>query len=229
MCVEGKDDIQLPPWISEHEKEFQNAMRDGNWLANIIFGILEKALQLETGALTSMHRLNERSSDFLRVLRYPRFEPGKSSERPGFDPHRDVTSMAILFTWLGGLQLPDRNLNLGKAAPPTEEGWHYVKPKFGHAVINLGDAMQILTGDHLKSGLHRVVRGPGEQVHSDRYSVLLGIRPQDATLMKPIKGPTIPQEEPEEILTAREWGIKTVRKVLDVLEVHRKPGTAAAC
>ncbi len=197
-------------------------MRDGNTVANIIMGALERELQLPTGTLTSLHRTTARSSDFLRVLRYPKFVPGKSLNRPGFPPHRDAVSVAILFTWLGGLQIPMPNAEMIDKDTETEESWRWVKPLPGHAIVNLGDALQILSNNVLKSGKHRVVKAPGPQAGFDRYSVLLGTRPANDTPMTALKSPRIPAYTPEQakakLVDAQQWGANSVRKVLSVME-----------
>lgn len=213
--------FQLPPWLAKNEETWRAAMRDGNTVANIIMGVLERELQVPTGSLTSRHRMTDRSSDFLRVLRYPKFVPGKSLSRPGFPPHRDAVSVAILFTWLGGLQVP-ANVSTAEADGESEEDWRWVKPLPGHAIVNLGDALQILTNNVLKSRKHRVVKAPGSQAGFDRYSVLLGIRPANDTPMRALKSPRIPEYTPEqakaERLDAQQWGANSVRKVLSVME-----------
>ena len=197
-------------------------MRDGNTVANIILGVLERELEVATGSLTSLHRMTDRSSDFLRVLRYPKFVLGKSLNRPGFPPHRDAVSVAILFTWLGGLQIPMASADVVGQDKETEEDWRWVKPLRGHAIVNLGDAMQILTNNVLKSGKHRVMKAPGSQAGFDRYSVLLGVRPANATPMTAFKSPKIPAYTPEqakaEVINAQQWGTNSVRKVLSVME-----------
>lgn len=216
------EDFKLPTWLSKNEDTWRAAMRDGNTVANIIMGVLERELRLPTGSLTSLHRMTNRSSDFLRVLRYPKFVPGKSLDRPGFPPHRDALSVAILFTWLGGLQIPMPDPKMTDDGAETEESWRWVKPLPGHAIINLGDALQILTNNVLKSGKHRVVKAPGPQAGFDRYSVLLGTRPANATPMTALKSPRIPEYTADqanaEVINAQQWGAKSVGKVLSVME-----------
>ncbi|KAL8901140.1 MAG: hypothetical protein Q9207_005343 [Kuettlingeria erythrocarpa] len=123
LFAKGPENFKLPPWLSKHEDTWRGAMRDRNTVANIIFGILERELQLPSGAFTSLHRTTDRSSDVLRVLRYPKFVPGKSLDRPGFPPHGDAVSIAILFTWLGGLQIPKADADMIDEATETEESW----------------------------------------------------------------------------------------------------------
>jgi isopenicillin N synthase-like dioxygenase len=55
----------------------------------------------------------------------------------------------------------------------------------------VGSQLEILTNKALTSGLHRVVRGPGEQHKFDRYSVLVGTREANHFSMKPLQGAQI--------------------------------------
>jgi len=193
-------------------------MRQGNFIANAIFGILERQLQLLPGTITSLHQLTDRASDFLRILRYRGFESGKPYSRLGLPAHRDAVSIAMLFTWLGGLQIlkPDTD-----AETEGEDGWRWVKPLPGYAIVNLGDAMQLLTNNVLKSGVHRVVKAPGEQAIYDKYSVLVVSRPADKTPMKAFKSPSIPNDAPEpanaEIMTCEQWGNDKVKAFVEVI------------
>jgi isopenicillin N synthase-like dioxygenase len=156
------------------------------------------------------------------VLRYPgTLNPyDAATEGPnGFPPHKDALSIAILFTWLGGLQIPDPNAEVeGLAVKP--EDWRWVRPEPGYAVVNLGDAMEIFTKKLLKSGIHRVVKAPGVQRPHDRMSVLIATRPENNALMKPIQKSNTDTTESEKqengenpVMTSLEWGNSIVRAI----------------
>jgi isopenicillin N synthase-like dioxygenase len=59
----------------------------------------------------------------------------------------------------------------------------------GTAIVNVGSQLEILTNKALTSGLHRVVRAPGEQQKFDRYSVLVGTHAANRFPMKPLQSP----------------------------------------
>jgi hypothetical protein len=162
--------------------------------------------------------MTDRSSDFLRILRYRGSESGKPHSRLGLPAHRDAVSIAILFTWLGGLQILKADTD---AETEGEDGWRWVKPLPGYAIVNLGDAMQILTNNILKSGMHRVVQAPGEQAVFDKYSVLVASRPADKTPMKAFKSPLIPNDTlgpaNAEIMTCEQWGNDKVKAFVEVM------------
>ena len=184
-------------------------MTSGNLIANVILGVLERELKLESGAFTSLHRLTDPSSDFLRIVRYPGSNH-ETKDHLSFPAHKDAISIALLFTWLGGLQIPKRNARMISENQVVEDDWRWVKPIPGTAIVNLGDAMEIFTNKVLKSGLHRVIKAPGIQAPFDKYSVLIAARPNDKALMKSFESPMIPEDTPEQkqapVLTSEEWG-----------------------
>ncbi|ODM21322.1 hypothetical protein SI65_02165 [Aspergillus cristatus] len=212
---EHQKDFQLPSWLAPHVDLYRTTMRQGNKLANVIFSVLEDALRLKPGTITSAHQLADPSSDFLRLLRYTGVKPGKTIDQLTFPAHKDAISLAILFTWLGGLQIPASDATWIGPEKVTEDSWRWVKPVPGTAIVNLGDAMEILTNKVLKSGLHRVIRAPGKQAPFDKYSVLIGTRPNNQLPMVPFTGsPLIPEQTAEQknalVLTSEEWGTSKI-------------------
>ncbi|KAF9870425.1 Clavaminate synthase-like protein [Colletotrichum karsti] len=215
------------PKFSEAFNElFGSILTHGNEICRVLLGALEKHLQLDSGKLSSLHRVQDPSNDFLRVLRYPATLPGDDPNAAKFPPHRDSVSVAILFTWVGGLQI----LEPGSSSNPVtggydESAWRWVEPVDGHVIVNLGDALAVLTNEVLKSGFHRVIGAPGNQARLDKYSVLLGYRPALNTPMRPLPSPVIPPLSDElaaaPIQTCEEWGAQRVQKVYQVLEQRK--------
>lgn len=144
---------------------------------------------------------------------------GKTLEKPRFFAHRDIVSIAMLFTWVGGLQIPKENAEMIGPDLEAEDSWRWVEPLPGHAIVNLGDAMQIFTNSKLKSGKHRVVTAPGNHAQVDRCCVLVSTRPSHETLMKAFKSPVIPEDTPEqakaEVMTSKQWGDNCVKVFID--------------
>lgn len=93
----------------------------------------------------------------------------------------DVGSITMVWNVLGGLQVqrPDVPYN-------SDEGWEFIKPERGCAVVNMGDAMRRFTGDRVRSSLHRVAYAPGDQATHDRYSVAYFSRPLNSVEVKPL-------------------------------------------
>ena len=230
MAVDTQSGFQLPPWLDAHRDLFTSLLQNGHKISEILLRVFEKQLQLTKGDLLSLHRFHDASNDFLRVLRYPGTPEGVRVSQTNFPPHRDAVSIAMLFTWVGGLQIldpvfekkfktqsPDNNCNNGQ-----DDGWRWVKPVPGHMIVNLGDALAILTNDVLKSGYHRVITAPESQRPLDKYSVLLGYRPALTTRMTALASPMIPPLTQEQLKaavpTCEEWGAQRVHRVYNVLE-----------
>ncbi|KAM3075715.1 hypothetical protein ACMFMG_007846 [Clarireedia jacksonii] len=214
----------LPPWLSKHEDLYRSFIEDGNWIANIIFTILEKELHLSPGTLTSIHQTKDASGDFLRMLHYPAPKDGKPLSKAPTPSHTDATSITLLFNWQGGLQITkaraagESKVDVEDIDKESEDSWYYIKPEPGHVIVNLGDTMVVLTNGVLKSGKHRVVTPPGPQGKFNRYSVLTNARPKNDTLMRSLKSDIIPPESEEKLaeepLTALEWSVRKVRAIL---------------
>jgi len=67
----------------------------------------------------------------------------------------------------GGLQL----LNM-------DNEWMPITPEEDEIVINVGDMLQRLTNDYLKSTTHRVVNPPKEEWHKPRLSIPFFLHPK---------------------------------------------------
>ena len=222
----------LPGWLSKDEHDFKETLTHGNKIARIVLSVLEKRLQLPIGSFTKMHRLNEDSGDFVRVLKYSGAPDDQKDGQVGFPAHKDAMSVAILFTWLGGLQIPHPSAEVHGLNVKNED-WRWVRPEPGYAIVNLGDAMEIFTNKVLKSGIHRVVKAPGQQRAYDRFSVVVATRPENSTLMKAFENPLIPPHKHNgRFLSSLEWGHSLIAGIIkreqDEVKKRVKSGVANA-
>ncbi|EXJ61713.1 hypothetical protein A1O7_02142 [Cladophialophora yegresii CBS 114405] len=181
---------------------------------DLMFTHLERNLELPIGTLAKLHRIEERSGDHIR---FNRTAPGKfSEEKAKLGEHTDFGSLTILFNWLGGLQI---------RLPETNE-WVYVRPVPGSAVVNLGDALVRFTAGLLRSNVHRVVPPLPPQDKIDRHSLVFFSRPEDAVVLRRLKGGLIdkqPESQKEELeLTSQEWILR--RSVGDLKGVYTHQG-----
>ena len=106
-------------------------------------------------------------NSILRAIHYPpiKQEP-KSSLRA--EQHEDINLITLLVgASAEGLQALDINGN-----------WIAVMPPEGHLVINVGDMLQRLTNNVLRSTPHRVVNPPKEKWHTDRFSIPFFLHPR---------------------------------------------------
>ena len=109
----------------------------------------------------------ERGNSILRSIHYPPItEEPKSAIRA--EQHEDINLITLLVgASAGGLQL----LN-------SDNEWLDIMPEDDEIVINVGDMLQRLTNNYLKSTTHRVVNPPKEQWHVPRLSIPFFLHPK---------------------------------------------------
>lgn len=106
-------------------------------------------------------------NSILRAIHYPPItaEP-KSALRA--EQHEDINLITLLVgASAEGLQAQDIHGN-----------WVPIMPPAGHLVINVGDMLQRLTNNVLRSTPHRVVNPPKEKWHTRRYSIPFFLHPR---------------------------------------------------
>lgn len=106
-------------------------------------------------------------NSILRAIHYPPIlsEP-ESAIRA--EEHEDINLITLLVgASAGGLQVLDKN---GK--------WLDALPGENEIVVNVGDMLQRLTNDYLKSTTHRVVNPPRELWHTPRLSIPFFLHPR---------------------------------------------------
>jgi isopenicillin N synthase-like dioxygenase len=103
----------------------------------------------------------------LRAIHYPPItEEPKSAIRS--EKHEDINLITLLVgASAKGLQVMDRDGNWVDAIAPEDE-----------IVVNVGDMLQRLTNNQLKSTTHRVVNPPRELWHTDRFSIPFFLHPK---------------------------------------------------
>lgn len=105
-------------------------------------------------------------NSILRAIHYPPItqEP-KSAIRA--EQHEDINLITLLVgASADGLEILSK-----------ENDWLPVKAGPDEIVVNVGDMLQRLTNDRLKSTTHRVVNPPREKWHTSRYSIPFFLHP----------------------------------------------------
>jgi isopenicillin N synthase-like dioxygenase len=105
-------------------------------------------------------------NSILRSIYYPPItqEPASAIRA---EQHEDINLITLLVgASAGGLQL----LN-------SQNQWMPIQPEADEIVINVGDMLQRLTNDYLKSTTHRVVNPPREEWHLPRLSIPFFLHP----------------------------------------------------
>lgn len=107
-----------------------------------------------------------KGNSILRAIHYPpiREEPASAIRA---EQHEDINLITLLVgASAGGLQL----LNMDNA-------WMDIMPEDDEIVINVGDMLQRLTNNYMKSTTHRVVNPPREEWHKPRLSIPFFLHP----------------------------------------------------
>ncbi|MCB0526366.1 MAG: isopenicillin N synthase family oxygenase [Lewinellaceae bacterium] len=105
-------------------------------------------------------------NSILRSIHYPPItqEPASAIRA---EQHEDINLITLLFgASAGGLQLLT-----------SDNKWVPVMPEKDEIVINVGDMLQRLTNNYLKSTTHRVVNPPREEWHLPRLSIPFFLHP----------------------------------------------------
>ncbi len=109
----------------------------------------------------------EKGNSILRAIHYPPITKEPESAIRA-EQHEDINLITLLVgASAGGLQVQD-----------MENNWLPVLPDKGEIVVNVGDMLQRLTNNLLKSTTHRVVNPPREQWHMPRLSIPFFLHPK---------------------------------------------------
>jgi isopenicillin N synthase-like dioxygenase len=112
----------------------------------------------------------ERGNSILRAIHYPPItqEPASAIRA---EQHEDINLITLLVgASAGGLQLLT-----------MENEWKDILPEEDEIVINVGDMLQRLTNNYLKSTTHRVVNPPRSEWHLPRLSIPFFLHPVSKT------------------------------------------------
>lgn len=149
-------------------------LTDFNRLSMVLYRGFEKSGSILLKAIASYLGLEENyfepqiknGNSILRCIHYPpiKQEP-KNAIRA--EAHEDIN----LITLLVGASAE------GLEVKTAEGNWLAVNAPENHFVINVGDMLQRLTNNRLKSTTHRVVNPPREKWHTSRYSIPFFLHP----------------------------------------------------
>ncbi len=171
QIVEGDDPIraEYPENVVIAEVEgFTNTM-------NVLYKTFEKSGKALLSAIAIYLDLPENYFDnkifngnsILRCIHYPPItsEP-KSAIRA--EQHEDINLITLLVgASADGLEVLDK-----------QNIWHPAKAEPDEIVVNVGDMLQRLTNNKLRSTTHRVVNPPRELWHTHRYSIPFFLHPR---------------------------------------------------
>jgi isopenicillin N synthase-like dioxygenase len=145
----------------------------------------------------------EDGNSVLRLLHYPPVSGEGPEIRAG--AHEDINTITLLLgAEEAGLQLLDRDGN-----------WLAVAPKEGELVVNIGDMLQRLTNNVLKSTSHRVVNPPPERRGHSRYSMPFFLHFRPDFLIETLPD-CVSEERPDlypEPITAHDFLLQRLREI----------------
>ncbi|PPR01670.1 hypothetical protein CVT24_001499 [Panaeolus cyanescens] len=184
-----------PPTVQQHMastiKPFISSCID---MGQVILEVFNRKLGLPQGTFSELHRPDKQCISESRCIKVP----PSTGVKIALGPHTDFGSLSLLVNRLGGLQVLAPCGRVGE----TPE-WRFVKvcifafsrslclknimqPLPGHAICNIGDTLNILSGGILKSCVHRVVPPPGAQADFERWSLVYFARPTNDVYLEPL-------------------------------------------
>ncbi|KIN03229.1 hypothetical protein OIDMADRAFT_160809 [Oidiodendron maius Zn] len=214
----SNDPFPHPPAIASHLRSLCGLLEGLNSAAHTVLSSLSTSLSIPVGQrFEDFQRLSRPSPDILRLLKY---HADANTDCLPQTPHTDLGSLTFVFSTTPGLQV----LPVGLGQNPgsyKESDWRYVVPRPGHAVVNIGDCVSIMTNGLLKSALHRVGPVAGYAM-PERYSMAYLMRPEDETVLRVLDSPLIPRSTSngEDAVTSGEW----IRKKFKALRGHKDAG-----
>ena len=142
-------------------------------------------------------------NSILRSIHYPPItqEPASAIRA---EQHEDINLITLLVgASAGGLQLLT-----------SDNEWLDILPEDGEIVINVGDMLQRLTNNYLKSTTHRVVNPPRDQWHVPRLSIPFFLHPKSEMDLSCLPS-TVSDEHPlaYEPITAGEYLNERLREI----------------
>lgn len=97
--------------------------------------------------------------------------------------------------------------------------------------VNIADTLQILSGEYLKSSVHRVSRPPTDQLQYDRHGILYFVRPSNDVKVEVVQNSPVleaegvyekeAQKEKKDAITVAEWVRERQRHIFSKTQQER--------
>jgi isopenicillin N synthase-like dioxygenase len=179
---------------------FIQAYREFEKSGNALLAAIALYLGLDEDYFTE--KIKEGNS-ILRAIHYPPItqEPASSIRA---EQHEDINLITLLVgASADGLQILSR-----------QNEWVPVTALPGQIVVNVGDMLQRLTNNKLRSTTHRVVNPPRELWHTSRFSIPFFLHPKSAVSLTCLEG-CISEKNPKayDDITAGEYLDERLREI----------------
>ncbi|VUC26108.1 unnamed protein product [Clonostachys rosea] len=172
LYQDTKADRQHPPHLIPYLDETRKVMlhvRDD--IQRKLFILLAMCLEMPVDHLMATHAPGQSSSEYYRYMSYAPLTPEATAKARGlFMPaHADWGTFSILFSQpVAALQI------LHKSGV-----FKWVEYKPYTLIVNVGQALELLTGGLFPATIHRVVTPPKDQVNCLRVGIYYFSRPND--------------------------------------------------
>lgn len=146
-------------------------------LCDLILGIEEGTLAEKYFAGTGTEA--DTAGSHGRLMLYTPYNSEESSlktESTFLRGHSDLSAFAFI-TSQPVLALQIKDVYSGN--------WRYVNHRPNSLVVNVGDALEFITGGYFKACLHRVVEPPKDQLSFNRLVLIYFVNPSDDSLLDP--------------------------------------------
>jgi isopenicillin N synthase-like dioxygenase len=205
--VEDNDDLkafyppnrlveELPAFNQAGKKIYQSLEETGKHMLRAI------ALFLGLDE-TYFDKLIHNGNSILRPIHYPAIT-GEPNDAIRAGEHEDINLITLLVgASADGLEVLNRH-----------NEWIGVTEVENHIVVNVGDMLQRLTNDRLRSTTHRVVNPPRNKWHKPRYSIPFFLHPRPEVSLDCLES-CITSENPKkyESITAMEFLVQRLTEI----------------
>ncbi|PIL28759.1 hypothetical protein GSI_08803 [Ganoderma sinense ZZ0214-1] len=207
----------LQPFLPEYQQFARHNHFD---VLHPILRLLALGMELPEETFVDIHDFNDAAVKYARFLKYyPRTEEDEAkSKNVWLKGHTDIGTITILWSQpISALQVmsPD-----GK--------WRWVRHINNALVVNVGDALEMLTGGFYKATIHRVVQPPRDQRGSTRLGAFYFAMCNDDVRLVPFTASPVLQRvgvvrkiDDEDAPTMSEWR-KGRSKAYGMTELKRK-------
>ncbi|KAJ7672406.1 hypothetical protein DFH06DRAFT_1036658 [Mycena polygramma] len=143
-----------------------------------VLKLLALGLELPENTLVDMHGFTAPGETFIRFMKYyPRSQDDElKTKNVWLKGHTDFGTITVLYSQpVAALQILARD---GK--------WKWVKHIENALVINVGEALEFLSGGYYKATIHRVVQPPPDQQKYNRLGLFYFAMTEDAVKLTPL-------------------------------------------
>ena len=159
---------QCPDFLREETERLYNQLRG---LASILLNWVEENSPTSVRKAYSMglsDMINESPGTLMRILNYPALQGNEQPSAIRAAAHEDINLLTCLVASTApGLQVQD-----------VKGNWHDVDCDPGNIAVNVGDMLQMCSGNYFPSTTHRVVNPVGENSRKARMSIPLFLHPR---------------------------------------------------